>query len=92
VNPTNKAYYQITNWDYVTIIPFEPILLTASLNITQHHSYAAASLFIINPDCLVTFTPTHMYMLYFLNYLIPLHIDSVLVLLVRCIRKVFRPL
>ena len=39
-------------------------------------------MFIIYPDCLVTFTLTYMYILYYLNYLVPLHIDSVLVLLV----------
>ena len=39
-------------------------------------------MFIIYPDCLVTFTLTYMYILYYLNYLAPMRIDSVLVLLV----------
>ena len=39
-------------------------------------------MFIIYPDCLVTFTLTYMYILYYLDYLAPMHIDSVLVLLV----------
>ena len=42
-------------------------------------TYASAAPFIIL-YILVTFT--HMFMLYYRNYLIPLHIDSVLVLLV----------
>ena len=58
---------------------------TCILTPHTHFTDAAAALFIIYPDCLVTFTPTHMYILYYLNYLnsvVPLHIDSVLVLLV----------
>lgn len=43
---------------------------------------AGATLFIIYPDCLLTFTPSHKYILYYLNFLVPLNIDSVLVLFV----------
>jgi hypothetical protein len=42
-------------------------------------THTAANLFIIYPDCRVTFTPTYIHILYYLNYLVPLHIDSVLV-------------
>jgi hypothetical protein len=52
-------------------------------------TYAAVSLFIIYPHCLVTFTPTHMYILNYLDYLVPLHIDSLLVLLVYSLVIVF---
>ena len=52
-------------------------------------THSAATLFMIYPACPVTFTPTHMYILYYLNYLVPLHIDSVLVLLVYSLVIVF---
>jgi hypothetical protein len=53
--------------------------------LTHRHTFthAAAMLFIIYPDCQVTLPlPTCTYPLNYLNYHVPLHIDSVRVLLV----------